>query len=216
MKQNISIGVKGVAKFMTATHFGQRKVVRDYKYPDPSGRAQAAYYRDAVKAITEYHSEDRDQIWLKTRAAKLEKQALVAGGQRGSRLKNNARVLRDYAKYFADKDYEVLEALALKMIYGPVSVSTSPDLHVIENGLEKVIKFEFANRKLDERVPKIVTAAMHDAARAKGLDFKCSQIEYIDIAGGTVYKAPKAVKRMLDDVRAAVETISNIWPNIDN
>ena len=43
----IKISLKGFAKYMVANSAQQRKILTDYKYPQPEGQAMATYYREA-------------------------------------------------------------------------------------------------------------------------------------------------------------------------
>jgi len=68
----IKIGVKGLAKFMTASAAGQRKVLRDYKFPNEEGTAQAAYYREARDFVAEYHRRGHPAEWIRDKATVLQ------------------------------------------------------------------------------------------------------------------------------------------------
>ena len=65
----LKLSAKGLAKFMTSSAAGQRKVLRDYKYPDEEGTAQAAYYREACDIVAQYHRDGHDKLWLVTGGA---------------------------------------------------------------------------------------------------------------------------------------------------
>ena len=49
------MSARGLVRFMTSSPAAQRKVLRDYKYPEPEGVAQASYYRDVMDVIERYH-----------------------------------------------------------------------------------------------------------------------------------------------------------------
>jgi hypothetical protein len=57
----IRISVKGLAKFIEGGPSAQRRVLREYKYPDedePS--AMRLYYRDATDRIYAFHKNSHD------------------------------------------------------------------------------------------------------------------------------------------------------------
>ncbi len=55
----IKISLKGLAKYMTASPVGQRKVLRDFKYPDPA----AARLRHNARAIAQYAEHFAGRDW---------------------------------------------------------------------------------------------------------------------------------------------------------
>jgi hypothetical protein len=128
----IKISVKGLAKFITATEQGKRKVLRDFKYPDPEGAAQAMYYREARDLIEAHHRNGYPSPWLQDRATTLTQLAQTMSGQSVVRLRHNARALREYAALWGNKTFEVLDELRLSLRYGNVRISVVPDLHVRE------------------------------------------------------------------------------------
>jgi hypothetical protein len=133
---------------MTSGAAAQRKVIWDYKNPDPEGQAQAKYYRDARNAIAKFHDDGQDFAWLQAQAAALLTGAQsVQSKQLAGRLKNNARAIQRYADNFGDIEYEILPDVALALSFGNVQVTVSPDLHVREGGKEKLVKLEFAEKE---------------------------------------------------------------------
>jgi hypothetical protein len=54
----IKISAKGIAKFMMSLDATRRRILFDFKHPDPEGRAQAIHYRDAINAIQIFHQLD--------------------------------------------------------------------------------------------------------------------------------------------------------------
>lgn len=143
----IKVSLKGLAKFMTASPASQRKIVRDFKYPDPEGVAQAAYYRDARDRIAAYHQNNHPADWLSSRADALTTRAASSTGRSATRLRNNARALRQYEAGWGDNRLEVLADLKLELTYGGVRISVVPDLHVMERGIKKIIKFKTSHAR---------------------------------------------------------------------
>ena len=168
----IKVGLKGLAKFMTSNASRQRKVIRDYKYPDPEGYAQAGYYRDARDLIASYRRKGCEPSWLHDQALKLDALAAQAGGRVKTRFKHNARILREYSRYFAKKRFEVLPNVKLKLVFGGVEVSVVPDLRVKERKSEKIIKLEFSKEEPDDRIIKIIGQAMFEAQIKSGMGFE--------------------------------------------
>ena len=67
----IQLSLKGLAKFMTASAAGQRKVLQQYKFPDDEGQVLAKYYRDARDTIARYHEQKHPESWLLDKASDL-------------------------------------------------------------------------------------------------------------------------------------------------
>lgn len=211
----IKIGIKGLAKFMTSGAAAQRKVLGDYKDPDPEGQAQAAYYREARSAVTKFHRDGRDVTWLEAEAAALLAGAQSAGKpQIATRLKNNARAIECYARNFSGVQYEVLPAVNLALTFGTVQVTVNPDLHIRENGKEKLLKLDFSDTEPEPDAIKIIAQAMFEAARADGLVLPSAQVLYVDVPRGVRHKAARLGARMHNNIEAACQNIAAIWPTI--
>jgi hypothetical protein len=210
----IKISIKGLAKYITSTEHSKRKILRDFKYPDEEGAAQAIYYREARDFIEAHHKNAHPPEWLNGRADKLSELAKTATGASVARLSNNARVLREYAAFWGTKKFEVLDELRLDLRYDDVRVSVVPDLHVREAGAEMVVKFDFATKEPDDRVPKIVAQAMFEALGRSGRQIPASRVLYVDLARKRTIKGARPGARMAGEIKAACENIAAIWDRI--
>lgn len=210
----IKIGVKGLAKFMTGTAAQQRKILRDYKFPDDEGTAQAAYYREARDLVAEYHRHGHPTEWLRSKAAVLQSTAAALGGRVATRLRHNVRGLTDYATHFTAKEYDVLPERKLSLTYGPVRISVLPDLHVREKGRERLLKLEFSKGEPDPDVVKIISQIMFEAALDARLPVKSTDVLYLDIARGARHKGARVGARMRTEIDAACANIAAMWEGI--
>src|SRR5260370_35573809 len=107
-REGITISIKGLAKFMTSSHVGQRSVLRNFKYPDPEGSVQAIYYREARDLIRSYHGKSLAPDWLSGKAKLLMTLAVQGSASAPARVRQNARAYTEYEKFFASEKYEVL------------------------------------------------------------------------------------------------------------
>ena len=210
----IQISVKGLAKYMHSGPATQRKVLRDFKYPDPEGSAQAKYYREARKWIVAYHQNDHDESWLHRKADQLDLRAGHQGGHSAVRLGNNARALRHYVRAFAGKPFEVLSELKLDLIYGPVRITVAPELHVLEKGKERIIKLDFSKTAPDTKLVKTITQAMFEAATQHGLQLPPSSVLYMDVTRHKVHRGARMGARLSRDIEAACQNITAIWDGL--
>jgi hypothetical protein len=210
----IRISVKGLAKFMTASAANQRKILRDYKYPDEEGTAQAGYYREARDLIAKYHQKGHQPSWLREKANVLSETASALGGRVATRLRHNVRTLNDYADHFPGTQFEVLPERKFFVSYGPVRVSIVPDLHVRQKTRERFIKLGFGAKEPSPEVVKIVSQLMFEAAVGSRVPVKASDVLYIDVARGVRHKGARAGARMVREIEAACENIGALWPTI--
>jgi len=210
----IKIGVKGLAKFMTASSAGQRKVLRDYKFPDDEGTAQAAYYREARDLVAEFHRHAHPTQWLRDKAAVLHSTAAALGGRVATRLRHNGRGLNDYATNFTPKAYDVLPEKKFYVTFSDIRVSVLPELHVREKDRERFLKLEFAKDEPDDETIKIVSQIMFEAALAAGVPVTSSDVVYVDVARGKTHKGARVGSRMRTEIEAACTNISAMWDSI--
>lgn len=210
----IKISLKGLAKFMTGSAASQRKVLRDFKYPDPEGRAQATYYREARDFIFAYHKNGHPRQWLEEMGRNLGSMAALSSGQTQSRYRHNARALHNYAEHFGNRVFEVLPSVSLNLSYDGVIVTVFPDLHVREKGAEKIIKLEFGKDAPDDRVVRIISQAMFEAQAEQGLGLSSSAVLVFDVPRGQVRHGARIGSRMRSDIEAACTNIAAIWDGI--
>ena len=211
----IQLSLKGLAKFMTASAAGQRKVLHDYKYPAAEGQAQAKYYREARNAIARYHKQKHPESWLVQEAADLLLASKAAPKpQIATRLKNNARALKYYATHFSSALYDVLPDVNLALTFGEVLITVNPDLHVQEKAKEKLVKLDFAADAPDAAVIKIISQAMLEAALADGMTLASSQVLYVDVPRGINHKGARLGAQMRKNIEASCQNIAAIWNTI--
>lgn len=211
----IKISVKGLAKFMTATPSAQRRILKEFKFPDDDEpRAMRLYYGEAVDAIKAYHGNGHGRQWLLDQADELSNLGTLLGGQSTVRLRNNARGLRQYADNFYSRRFEVLPDLRLALVHDDVRITVAPDLHVTEAGKEKIFKLDFARRSPDEQLIKIVSQCMFEAFRKAQNSITPASVLYLDVANGTQHKGARIGARLLQDVKAACANISGLWGTI--
>ena len=187
----------------------------DFKYPDPAGNAQAMYYREARDWISAYHANKHPIGWLTQRANDLLKLASMAQGRTATRLRHNARALRQYEQSFGRKSYDVLGDANLELIYGNVvRVTVFPDLRVREAGQEKIVKLEFSDQQPSRNVVKIVSQAMFEASVKGGLKLPSSSVLYVDVPRGKMHRGARLGSRMARDIESACLNIAAIWPTL--
>lgn len=210
----IRIGIKGLAKFMGGSPAQQRKVLKDHKYPDPEGHAQATYYREAGDAIRAFHRYGRGVPWLAQQATDLEALSLGSMGQTKVRLGHNSRALDAYARHFGHKVFTILPVPKLGVSYSGVHINVLPDLHVEENGAEKIIRLEFLKEEPDPSLIRVTSQLLFEAQSAAGMGLSSSSVLYFDVQRGKVHKGARAGAHTLREVEAACKNIAALWDSI--
>src|SRR5580692_5369330 len=140
----IRLTAKGLAKYMTSGHATQRKILWNYKHPDPEGAVQAKYYSEARHAIERYHESGNDVSVAVRAVESLHAKAGRTNGRAQDRIRNNIRALESYIKHFGKRTLDILPTPNLSYVHGQVQVSAFPDLYVSERGRHKIIKLDFS------------------------------------------------------------------------
>lgn len=211
----ISIGLKGLAKFMTAAPAAQRKILIDHKFPKYEGEAQAQYYREARRFIRAYHQKGNPEGQLSLNADEVRTLAQVHGGMSGIRLRHNSRALREYEQCWGRKQFEVLSPISLALQFHGVRISVFPDLHVMEDGVEKIVKFEFSRDEPDAHLIKIMSQTMFEAALEGGLVLSAAGVLVLDVHRKKAHKGARVGSKIKRDIEAACQTIAAVWPGLE-
>jgi hypothetical protein len=213
MKQ---ITLKGLADFMTATPATQRKIVRQFKYPDDGeARVRIGYYRPARERIALYHGAGLDGDWLIDEVEDLALTGKALKHPLNTQYAHNAQVLQGYATHFATRAFQILDTVRLELQYDDLRVSVVPDLHVWEKGRNKIIKLGFMPKAPTEQMIKVITQGMYEAASIAELGLKSADILFFDVRRGDVHKGARIGARLKSDIEAACQNISAIWDSID-
>lgn len=210
----IQISLKGLAKYMTSAPAAQRKVLRDFKYPDPEGHAQARYYREARDAVDAHHKAAASSDGLANEAARLEKMAEMSKGPTATRLRHNARAITQYAAHFGAKSWKSSSPPRLTLQHANLRVTIIPDLKVVDGTREKLIRLEFSANAPEKELLQIISQATFEATHNAGLSPGTADVLVLDVARGIVHKGARLGGRRSKDIEAACEAISVLWPGI--
>jgi hypothetical protein len=211
----IKLSVRGLAKFMISKAAAQRKVLHDYKYADEDEPfAMRLYYKDTVERVQAFHAKSHERGWLRAQASQLEALARTSPAATASRLRNNARALIAYDTHFAKRRLDVKKPPRLRVTFGEVTVTVTPDLFVTDRDKVKLIKFDFSKDEPDSEAIKVVSQIMYEAAKEQVPGLTSSAVLYVDVARGLEYKGARAGARTMRDIEAACANISSLWPGI--
>lgn len=200
---------------MTASAGRQRTIIRQHKYPnDDEAAAPRLYYQPARDRIVRYHRQGHKVAWLLAQAEALDEKAGGGPDRAAVRLRHNANALRAYAQNFGDRRFEILSPLKLSLQYSDVRISAAPDLHVRENGTEKIIKLDFGAKEQAPEIIKVISQGMFEAARLGGHEFTTKDVLYLDVMRGRSHRGARLGARLGGDIEATCLNISAIWETL--
>lgn len=217
---SITVSVGTLASFMTGTPDQQRQILYRVKYPNDAASVVArTYYQPTRVVCKEFHRQGHTHQWLLKEARDLDRQAAVLTGNKRSRAASNARAIRRYALHFAKREFQVCEPVRFQLEVGPVTVRVTPDLHVVERGQERLIKFEMTASRttlpgLRERQLKIIGRTIAESARQDGFQVKASTVQCFDFPSGAVVKGPLAGTRVWKELESGCQNLAAIYPSI--
>lgn len=200
---------------MSASAVKQRSIIRQYKYPtQEEAHAKIIYYRESRDIIKAFHAARHPIEFLRDQSERLLRLALGNTGTTKTRLRNNSRALMQYADFFGEKEYEILGDVGYRLNFADVTITVYPDLHVLENGIEKIIKLDFDAKEPDKDFVMIMSQCLYEGAKSAGQDLKSSCVLYADVPRGRLHKGARAGSRTLRNIEATCQTIADIWDRI--
>lgn len=210
----IRISAKGLAKYMTSGDASKRKILRDYKFPDPEGAVQAKYYAEARRVIEEYHNSGNDVSTIVSAVDKLNASAARETGRKHDRLRNNIRALESYLSNFGKEKLQILPTPNMKFSHGQVLVSAYPDLYVKDGNRYKIIKLDLGKDNPKPNMIRIVLQVTYAAAQEAQLPVLPGDVIYVEVERGTQHKGVTKRDRLQRDIEAACQTIEDVWPKL--
>lgn len=213
----MKISVNGLAKFILGSPATQRRILRDFKFPNfPNGarKPQIVRYSEARAGIKKYHESGNDKSILVKAVADLAMKRAENPEKDAARINDNIRAIESYMKYFSENNFEVLQTPRPIYARNDVLVSAMPDLYVSENGTRKLIKLDFNQGKPNPDAVSIIVKVMHEASAQAELGVKPKDVIYLDVSRRAQYNGSKLNKRLKNDIDAACDTIHDMWPNI--
>jgi len=200
---------------MTSRFAQQRKILKEYKFPDQDEPlARINYYREARHIIDAYHRNNKNPSWLMDSALTFDREADTKSGQARNRLKNNVRAIKAYNRYFSSKNYTILKPVSFKINIAGVTIVITPDLHLMERKKEKILKLSFASKEPADLFIKVICQTMFEAASENLNDVTKSTVVFLDVPRGNEYHGAHVRARMRQDIEAACQSIHAIWGEI--
>ena len=213
----MKISVKILADFMLATSLRQRSIVRDAKFPkfkDGKPKPQIVRYSEARAAIRDYHEAGNDLNVFSKAVDRLIKKKAEYPEKDITRIEDNIRAIKAYLTHFSKREFSVLPTPKPVYEIGEMQVFATPDLFVEENGVKRLVKFDFSQQKPRKEIVKIILKVMHEAASQQNLAVKPKDVLYLDVSHQTCFTGEKLNKKLKKEVDAAIATMQDMWGNI--
>jgi hypothetical protein len=212
----IKFSLASLAKYLVSSEFSKRKLIQKMKFPNSDEPfAMKLYYKEARRCIKAFVKERHTREWLIQRSHEIEASRPSQSSDRTTqRLRRNAESVLFADKYFSGKNLEVLDCPRMTLVLADVHINVTPDLCVRDGLKTKIYKLQFGGKELPEQSIKVITQCMLEGARQHGFEVHPSGVIYLDLPRGTEYPATKVATRLLRDVKAACETISQVWEKI--
>lgn len=172
------------------------------------------YYGEALDAIKAYHRRQLPVTWLRDQADTISQLAYSVNGRTRTRLRNNARGLRQYADNFASRQFAILGDVRLALVFENVRVTVAPDLHVREGTRERIVKLDFGKSAPQGSLVKIIVQSMFEAFRDGRTSVTPSSVLYLHVARGDEHRGTRVGSRVLTDIKAACKNIEALWGTI--
>ena len=151
---------------------------------------------------------------MRENSDRLLRLALGNSGSTKVRLRNNARAVMHYADFFGNKRYTILDDVGYNLEFSGVIVKIYPDLHIMENDVEKIIKLDFDAKEPDSAFIKVMSQCLYEGAIRSGHQLISSAALYADVPRGKLHKGARAGSRTLRNIEATCQTISDIWDKL--
>jgi hypothetical protein len=210
----IKMSAKGLAKFISAGPATQRKILQDFKYPNADEPfAMRMYYREAKSSLRTYITDQQSSEWLREQARALTQPTTNQSPSHLRRIQQNAEAIVQLHRHFGGRQLEILECPRFQLKFAAVSVSAAPDFLLSEGTATWLIKLQFGGPKPDKRIVNVLTQLLLEGANSRGLALRPSSVVYLDVIRNEICTA-RSGTRTLRDIKAACETISQVWDSI--
>jgi len=203
--------VKSFADFLCGSEAKKAGIVKKYKNRNPEAIAMSGYYSSAKAAILAFNRKRDSRQWLLQQAVELEKRALVPNKSLRTKLLCNAKAVRMYEQHFGHKHYEYLKPEKFRFSLRGVTVNVTPDVHVIDEGVERYVKFYFGSKKLNYIFARTITDCMSYGVSVNKDDAAGPAVAYVDISTGTIHSGNVITDKVVDDISKGCEELVRVW-----
>ena len=207
-----SLTMTGVAKYMASDSAEDReKMLYDYKFPDPEGRARGDYYNWAKGAIRAYHESGNDRAVLDAKMREMEQKMHEGSPQARAKVENNHRVLTSYRSFFGEQAYVPLEHNPVRVLVEGVEIRLRPHLLAMEGKRTRVIQYAYGRDGASKEELQFSKQLLLFYATKAEMEVKASDCILLEIATGQTHIASAVGKKFEAKLKAALREIRRAW-----
>lgn len=214
----MKISIRTVADYLTASATKQRSLIFHAKHDrGPEAQAMIHYYTSAFREIKRFHQGTITSDGLLAAADKLETDSALGSNKKvAGRMRNNARVLRDYEKNFTHLTFKLLPKprLVFPASNPAIRVSATPDLMVEHKGRKRYVRFDFTADGFAEGVRKILAQGTFEAAYVADNSTLPGDVLVIHIATAAIHQGARMGSRLKKEIDSGCSNIAAIWPTL--
>lgn len=209
------LSFNGVVKVLSASSAKDREdLIRDYKYPEPEGKAKGYYYGIARDTIRKYHAANNDCGVVDTSLEAVQSLYKEANAAKMSKLDNNIRVARAYMRHFGDKKYVPQDAPKIIADCEGVSLRMRPDFLAAEGKRTRIVRYEFSQKGATNDEIQFSLQMLAFYARAAGVEVQNSDCQLLIVADGTVKTLSGVSTRFEPKLKSAMREVRRIWADL--
>lgn len=203
-----------LAEYATGGSRSRSSILRPFKFrKDGEGRARAIFYPPVVTVIRKFYRSEKKRSILDEAIEGWEKRAEATENRAlKSRLRGDAKALQAFHKLYGARDFTILPTHRITLRIGNITWKATPDLWVLENGIEVLIKVGFANKS--RSYTDILLAVIRSAALVNKYRVKRENVVYLDARTGEERICRFPISRLRRTLLAASREIANLWDSV--
>ena len=210
-----TLTLNGGVKILAAKSAAEReKIIRDYKFPDPEGKAQGSYYQPVRDLIRRYHEIGNEPRVIQDGLRALEATCSGASTAKLAKLENNIRAIRAYYGQFGTRCFAPLTHRQVIAVVEGVSLSLRPDMLAKEKQRLRVLRYNFRQDGADADEVKFSLNFLHFYAKAAGIPVSNPDCQLLVVADGTCKPCTGLMSAFEARLRAAMREVNALWPLI--
>lgn len=208
------VSVSCLADFVNSAGRSAESLLRPYKFNKRGeGFARSSYYQQAITAIRNHHTNEKDPKVFQTALLELHKKADTTP-EEWERVKaeKNVKAIEAYKRVYKDRNFRVLPNHRLAYRIGQVVVTAQPDLWVEENGAQVLLKIGIAKKKAS--YVDILLTIIRKAAISGGYRVRAKNVVYLNVTTGKEMICQSSLRQFNRTFSAIAREIAKAWPSV--
>ena len=215
VRQEPYLTLNGIVKVLSTSSARDREtLIRNYKYPDPEGQAQAYYYGITRETIHKYHAASNDCGIVDARIDSAQSLCKGATAASVSKLENNIRATRAYVNHFGSKKFVPLDIPKVIVEYEGVSLSMRPDFLATEGKRTRIVRYAFSQKGATDKEIMFSLQLIAFYARLAGIEVQNNDCQLLIVADGTVKTLSGVSTRFEPTLKSAMREVRRHWADI--